>query len=60
MKQKIVVNDKMQTGYTYFLSEKTGENFGNDFMPEEPLKGYGWKPCLTEKERTKKTRYSVT
>ncbi len=32
--KKIVVNDKMQKGYEYFLSEKMGEAFDFDFRPE--------------------------
>lgn len=34
MKKKIVVNDKMQKGYSYFLSEPRGKNFHSDFKPE--------------------------
>ena len=30
----IVVNDKMQKNFFYFLSEKEGKNFHPDFMPE--------------------------
>ena len=30
----ITVNDKMQTGYTYELSEPEGQNFASDFKPE--------------------------
>ncbi len=30
----ITVNDKMQKGYTYELSEPEGENFAADFKPE--------------------------
>jgi hypothetical protein len=30
----IVVNDKMQRGYRYILSEPTGKNFTPDFAPE--------------------------
>ncbi|MEX0668570.1 MAG: hypothetical protein WD061_02430 [Candidatus Saccharimonadales bacterium] len=30
----ITVNDKMQQGYSYKLSEPTGENFHPDFKPE--------------------------
>lgn len=33
-KIKIVVNDKMQQGYEYLLTEKAGENFHVDFKPE--------------------------
>ncbi|PLX20849.1 hypothetical protein C0584_03630 [Candidatus Parcubacteria bacterium] len=32
--RQVVVNDKMQNGYKYFLSEKMGENFHSDFRPE--------------------------
>jgi hypothetical protein len=35
MKRKIVtVNDKMQSDYSYVLSEPEGENFAHDFKPE--------------------------
>ncbi len=34
MLKKVVVNDKMQTGYVYYLSEKRGENFDSEFRPE--------------------------
>ncbi len=33
MKKKVIVNDKMQTGYTYFLVEPKGENFDPEFEP---------------------------
>lgn len=33
MKKKIIVNDLMQRGYEYFLTEPIGENFDNDFRP---------------------------
>ena len=34
-KQKVVkVHDKMQTGYSYVLSEPVGRNFAPDFKPE--------------------------
>ena len=32
--RKIIVNDKMQTGYSYLLSEPIGKNFNADFNPE--------------------------
>lgn len=32
--KKIIVNDKMQKGYEYFLSEPEGENFFSVFKPE--------------------------
>ena len=32
--REIVVNDKMQTGYRYVLSEPIGENFHPDFEPQ--------------------------
>ena len=32
--KKIVVNDKMQKGYIYFLAEPEGKNFHPDFKPE--------------------------
>jgi hypothetical protein len=31
---KVVVNDKMQKGYTYTLVEEMGQNFDSDFKPE--------------------------
>jgi hypothetical protein len=34
MKRIITVNDKMQRGYRYVLSEPPGKNFGPDFRPE--------------------------
>jgi len=34
MKKKVVVNDKMQKNYTYFLTEPMGKNFHKDFKPE--------------------------
>lgn len=35
MKTKIVtVNDKMQRGYHYTLTEPVGKNFANNFKPE--------------------------
>src|SRR6185436_1517250 len=34
MTREIVVNDKMQTGYRYVLSEPIGKNFHRDFEPE--------------------------
>lgn len=33
MKIKVIINDKMQKG-SYFLTEKMGENFHEDFKPE--------------------------
>ena len=32
--EKVVVNDKMQTDYVYFLNENVGENFHKEFKPE--------------------------
>src|SRR5687768_3648680 len=32
--QRIVVNDRMQTGYVYYLTEPAGENFDRDFRPQ--------------------------
>ena len=32
--KKIIVNDKMQTNYIYFLDEGIGKNFHCDFKPE--------------------------
>ena len=34
MKKKIVVNDKMQKNYQYFLTEEIGKNFDKDFRPQ--------------------------
>lgn len=34
MNQKIVVNDKMQAGYFYYLTEPTGKDFHADFKPD--------------------------
>ncbi len=34
MKKKVVVNDKMQKGYTYYLTEPVGKNFDSEFKPE--------------------------
>ena len=34
MKKKIVVNDKMQKGYVYYLTEPEGKNFDLEFRPE--------------------------
>lgn len=33
-KQRVVVNDLMQSAYVYYLTEKTGKNFHPDFKPE--------------------------
>jgi hypothetical protein len=33
-KKKIIVNDLMQKGYAYFLTEPAGRNFHPDFQPE--------------------------
>jgi len=32
--KKVVVNDKMQTGYCYYLTEQVGKNFHEDFHPD--------------------------
>ena len=32
--KRIIVNDKIQKGYEYFLSEEIGKNFHLDFTPE--------------------------
>ncbi|MBP7859597.1 hypothetical protein KA001_01390 [Patescibacteria group bacterium] len=32
--KKVTVNDKMQKGYTYFLTEKMGKNFDEKFKPD--------------------------
>ncbi len=34
MKKKVLVNDLMQQGYVYFLTEPIGKNFDPDFKPE--------------------------
>ena len=30
----VIVNDRMQTGYVYYLTEPPGRNFAPDFRPE--------------------------
>jgi hypothetical protein len=32
--RKVIVNDKMQQGYEYYLSEPAGKNFDPEFKPE--------------------------
>tara|TARA_B100000287_G_scaffold434738_1_gene500164 strand:+ start:2379 stop:2882 length:504 start_codon:yes stop_codon:yes gene_type:complete len=32
--RQIIVNDKMQTGYIYYLNEEIGMNFHHEFIPE--------------------------
>jgi len=34
MRKKIIVNDKMQQGYEYYLVEPAGENFSEEFKPD--------------------------
>jgi len=34
MRKKVVVNDKMQTNYTYYLTQPIGKNFNSEFKPE--------------------------
>lgn len=34
MDKKVVVNDRMQKGYTYFLTEPVGKNFDPQFNPD--------------------------
>ena len=34
MKKKVIVNDKMQSNYVYYLLEPIGENFDHDFNPD--------------------------
>lgn len=34
MNKKVIVNDKMQRNYVYYLSEPPGQNFHPDFQPE--------------------------
>lgn len=33
-KKKVIVNDLMQSGYSYYLTESMGENFDPEFQPE--------------------------
>mgnify|MGYP007065736774 FL=1 len=33
-KKKVTVNDRMQKGYSYYLTEPVGKNFHPDFQPE--------------------------
>lgn len=33
-KKKVIVNDKMQTNYVYYLTEPIGKNFDPEFKPE--------------------------
>lgn len=34
MKKKVIVNDKMQKNYHYYLTEPPGKNFDEEFKPE--------------------------
>ena len=34
MKKKVVVNDKMQSNYVYYLTEPVGKNFDSNFNPD--------------------------
>ena len=34
MRQRVVVNDRMQHGYVYYRTERPGENFAPDFRPQ--------------------------
>lgn len=34
MRKKVIVNDKMQKNYIYYLTEPIGKNFASDFCPE--------------------------
>lgn len=34
MKKKVIVNDKMQKNYVYYITEKEGKNFHPEFKPE--------------------------
>ena len=34
MKTRVVVNDRMQQGYVYYLTEPIGENFADSFAPD--------------------------
>ena len=39
----VIVNDKIQSGYTYVLTEPTGRNFNPEFRPElTPKKCCAW------------------
>ncbi len=40
--KKIIVNDKMQKNYVYFLTEPVGKNFRSDFKPELTPKEMLW------------------
>ena len=34
MRTRVVVHDRMQQGYEYFLTEPIGRNFSADFAPQ--------------------------
>ena len=34
LRKKVVVNDRMQKGYVYYLTEPMGRNFGPEFHPD--------------------------
>ena len=34
MKRKVIVNDRMQTGYVYWRTEPVGRNFARGFLPQ--------------------------
>jgi hypothetical protein len=34
MKKKVIVNDLMQRGYIYYLTEPMGKNFDSEFKPQ--------------------------
>ncbi len=34
MEKKVTINDKMQKGYTYYLTQPIGKNFHQEFHPE--------------------------
>ena len=34
VRRKVIVNDKMQRGYVYFLTQPAGRNFAPEFRPE--------------------------
>ena len=42
-KRRVVVNDRMQQGYVYFLTEPVGRDFHADFKPElTPARCWSW------------------
>jgi len=50
----VIVNDKMQRGYRYFLTEPAGRNFDPEFKPELTPKcesASNWDPAVTRCKR---------